>query len=426
MAKSRRRAPPRRRYRCNVVHPITSKVIKLEERTRADLEHAKDRFHELRDALRFGKLSPEAFGAQLELLRSGKLREHSLPTVAEVWRAYVATVTHPSTKSKLGSAWKLLEPLIGSELVVALTDARLREFVAALEVQGYSSSYITKTCWAFLSAAVNHAKDARVIERLPWENFQPPRVVSVGQRPGATAIEHVAALALAAREEDEADRKRYEGATEKQRKAWRLSPLFDFEERVTVLTLGGFRNGEGAGLGWDHCDFDRELLTIAVQALDQWRKHWPEKTRPDFPTKNAKTEGGPLVQRMHPDLKIALLEQRAKLEALGWYRPDGPVFPTYDGGWRRNGNCIYPEDLRRIAIASGIPNAEAWVTHSTRHSFTTLELAGLGDPKKVIGRTGHASIRQLEPYVHAEKAIASGIPRLSGHLGKPKHEEPPP
>jgi integrase len=389
------------RHRWQGIHPVTGARFSLTARTAGDLAELVARARRIGHELRAGVVSLEQANTQCEELTRGKTRVHRLIVLGDAWRDYVATQIHPDTRGKLGSVWKHYLAPLEHVPVASFTDGKLEELVAKWMGAGLSPKYVTHTIWAFLSAAIRHAKRARKIERLPWDEFRPPRAI-VRRRPAAaTKVEHVARCIAVARADDALEEAR--------------GNLGDMHRRIGVLCLSGMRNGEGAGLGWDHVDFETELLTIAVQAIDQWQKHFPEKTRPDFHTKNAKASG-PLVQRMHPDVKRLLLAQRDALRARGWYRDDGPVFPTRGGAWRKNANCIYPEDMKAIAIRAGIPNAARWVTHSLRHSNATLELRSGGIPRDVQKRIGHSTLRQLEAYVHDISGAASAIPSVLDEL----------
>jgi integrase len=403
------------RHRWQGTHPVTGGRWSLTAQTHGDLAELIARARRIGHELRAGTISLEQALARCdELVGRRAAIVARLITFGEAWRAYVETQVHPHTRSKLASVWKHHLSILDATPVASLTDAKLDELVATWLRAGLAPKYIRNTLWAFLAAAVRHAKRARRIERLPWDEFKPPRGV-VRRRPAAaTKPDHLAAVIAEARKDDALEEAR--------------GKLGDLHCRIGVLGLAGMRNGEGAGLGWDRVDFDADTITIEFQALDQWQKHYPEKTRPDIPTKNAK-EAGPLVQRMHPDCRVLLLEQRERLKRLGWYRADGPVFPTAGGAWRKNANCIYPEDMKAIAIRAGVPNAARWVTHSLRHSFSTLELRGGGAPRDVQRRTGHASLAQLEQYVHDApgELAASAIGRvLGGPTGKTSDGNKPP
>ena len=401
-------APRRSRKRWQGTNPITGARMSLEAKTAGDLAELVARARRIGHELRAGTLTEEQAHAQIAMLKSGRIALPRLVRLRDIWPGYLATLTHPPTKAKAVSTWKILEPELGAELVAEIHDGRLDRAFATWTAKGYSSSYVTKTIWAFLAAAVTHAKRAKIIARLPWDEPRPPKVITKRRPSAATELEELAAIVAAAKVEDLLEEAR--------------GRLGDLARRVLVLCLCNLRSGEGAGLGWDHVDFARGLISIEFQALDQWRTHYPDKTRPDFKTKNAKKKG-PLVMRLHPDALEALTEQKRALEARGWYREDGPVFPTKNGAWRLNANCIYPEDARRIAVAAGIPHAARFVTHSFRHTGASLEMGAGANPLATIKRTGHSTIRQLEQYGHTRDLPASAIPRLPAIVERAAAEE---
>lgn len=397
------------------MHPVTGARWSLSARTAGELAELVARAHRIGHDFRAGKLTSEEAIGECAFVQTGKVPRVRVLTFGEAWRAYEPTLVHPHVKSKAASVWKHHLVELDGELVVTFNDARLEALVRRWTEKGLAPKTIRSTLWAFFSAAIRHARRSRRIERLPWETFQPPRAI-VRRRPAAaTKIEELAAIVAVARRDDEIEETR--------------GKLGDLARRVLVLALCGMRNGEGAGLGWDAVDFDGNTVTVAYQAIDQWQRHYPKKKRPDIPVKNPQLSR-PLVQQLHPDARDALLEQREALRARGWYRHDGPVFPTTGGAWRKNANCIYPEDAKALAKRAGVPNAARWVTHSLRHSNASLELAGGAAPRAVQQRLGHSSLRMLDQYAHGGEGAPSAIPRLDLALrrdaGKPSDEEDPP
>lgn len=396
---------PRKRQRWWGTHPVTGARITISARTAGELAELVARVRYITHEYRVGRLTSGDASNDLALVQQGKpprARGAAL-TFGDAWRAYEETIVHPHARSKLRGVWKLHLAELDKEPVTAFNNGRLDALIAGWTAKGLSPRTVRHTLWAFLSAAIRYAHRSRWIERLPWDNFQPPRA-PVRRRPAAaTELADFAALVALARGDDALDEEK--------------GRLGDLARRILVLGLCGLRNGEGAGLGWDRIDFDADTITIDCQAIDQWQRYFPDKARPDFPVKNPR-ESGPLVQRLHPDARAALLEQREALRARGWYRPDGPVFPTRDGSWRKNANCIYPEDMKTLAVRAGIPNAARWVTHSLRHSTATLELLHGGAPRIVQRRIGHASLRMLEQYAHGGDGGPSAIPRVPQGTGK--------
>jgi hypothetical protein len=125
-------------------------------------------------------------------------------------------------------------------------------------------------------------------------------------------------------------------------------------------------------------------------------------------------------QALHADVVFALRAWREMSQGLGWYRPEGPVWPSEVGDsaghWRKGGVVLPPRIVRRLVVSAGLPNPERWVTHSTRHSTVTLEaVAGGSDLRSVAGRVG-MTIDMLETYLHqAGRGLASSrLPSLTG------------
>jgi hypothetical protein len=176
------------------------------------------------------------------------------------------------------------------------------------------------------------------------------------------------------------------------------------------------RQAEACGLGWDRLEIDQEpfILRIVCQAGQSWHLKHPDWKRPADPTKTKK----PRSQILHPTVVLILRAQRAELQSRGWFRCDGPVFPAHGGRWRTTGEVVKPETMRRIAQDAGLPNAAEWVTHSTRHSFATLEAVASRDLKATQARTGHSSIQQLDSYLHAAGLYLgrSAVPELPVHV----------
>jgi hypothetical protein len=79
-----------------------------------------------------------------------------------------------------------------------------------------------------------------------------------------------------------------------------------------------------------------------------------------------------------------------------------------------SGRVLIPEKMKQFAREAGFPRPELWTVHSLRHSFASLEVKSSGDLKRTQERTGHASVRQLEGYLHATGGFLgdTAIPEL--------------
>ena len=125
---------------------------------------------------------------------------------------------------------------------------------------------------------------------------------------------------------------------------------------------------------------------------------------------------------LHSAAVEMLRRQRRALEAIGWYRPDGPVFPGIDGAWRRTPRAIRPEIFRDLVRRAGLPRPERWVPHSLRHSTATLELMASGfNVLAVQKRLRHANPKTTWGYAHALQrgATRSSLPELTMPVATP-------
>jgi integrase len=239
-------------------------------------------------------------------------------------------------------------------------------------------------------------------------------------------VDEATRVIAAAVAEDKARRTASEGHA-----AWMVAYLHDLGPRTAVTLFLALRNGELAGLGWDDLGLDgpRPVARIRHQALDQWRTHYPDWRRPLAPPKGGRER----TVLVHPTALVALLAQRESLQARGWFRADGPVFPgnvgtRFEGTWRNNANGIPPATLKRLAAAAGLPFPDEWVTHSLRHSLATVESVSGADLRSIQTRTGHGSLRVLEDYIHARTGrdlAPSAVPALPVTFEVQTHDTDP-
>lgn len=386
--------------RSQIAHPsLPGRRLSLTARTPGHLYEQKRYVDELARDLQIGRKSQEQVTRALRGLLYGPLN------AAAAWDTWVATES-PQGQAKARSVWKnMFAESFAAVLLIEIEGGALDDWQALMQREGYAPKSIRAAYWCLAAAAKRAIRDRR-IDGLPWGEWRPKKGASVRPREAARNVGELEALLRACLDQDRAR------AT--------LGFYADLAHRATVIALLGLRQGEAAGLGWDRIDLVNGIVTIEFQALDSWRTHWPKKERPDFPLKNKKSHR----QKIHPSALEALCAQKCLLEKWGLYRADGPVFPaTFNNGrarhngWRSNANTIKPEKMKTIAVAAGVPNADRWVVHSLRHSFASLEVANGNDLKSAQGRTGHASMRQLEEYVHASRELpASAIPLLElGH-----------
>jgi integrase len=387
-------------YSSRITHPLDPrKRIHLVGGTAHELEARRAFIKTKEMELELGIITEQQFAAFLR----GFDRRKERAELETLWRAYEATCS-PDHAGKIRSIWRSqLMELFAGELALDLTAQKMsrwerwmREPLHVLRHktgQAYSPKTVQDT-FGHLTAALRAAIPEQ-LEALPWTlangKLWKPRAVrpeEARERPACGTVEELELLVRAALEHD---------------KALRARGLFaDNAERVAVVALLALRNGEGSGLAWDDLTLEgeRPRARIRHQAVDQWRTHYPG----DRPRKAPKGRRERALA-LHPTALVALLAQRELLEARGWYRPDGPVFPSpsgpFEGTWRNNANCITPEVFKRYAKAAGFPNWETWVPHSLRHSAATLEGEAGASLRSIQGRTGHSSLTNLEAYIHA-------------------------
>ncbi len=321
----------------------------------------------------------------------------------------------PGSERPARGAWRnLLEPWFGTSVVWDLTAATLRAWKTDLERtrrpngrRGYAPKYM-RYAWDLLKGSVRLAMADGLLSELPWGDFyvpnpkRPQKERETARDPG-----EMLRLLMAARQWDE---------SEGRKTAFRFPILL-------VLMLTGLRQAEAAGLDWTDADFERGVLHVRRQAV----RGWPRLEGGDRP--QARPKGGKhREQTMHPDVERALRYQRHVLQTLGFYREDGPVFPRPGTPrWRTSGRVMAPAAFRSIVRRAGLPNVDAWVVHSTRHSFSRLELIGHGgDLTSVSRRTGHMDLETLQGYLQkpARDVGGSKIPELPPGLGVPAIEAP--
>lgn len=235
------------------------------------------------------------------------------------------------------------------------------------------------------------------IEKLPWGKWRPygrGKVDAKNPREYTATFEELLSLVAEARKIDA--------------KKWSKGRYADLSIATVIGSLAFLRNAELAGLGWDDCEIDRDppRITSRHQAPRGWKKDFPAAKRSMVPPKNGKVHR----QILHVSAWYALLEQREQLRRLGWYRDDGPVFPSArTGTWTTTGRAIIPDQIRKAARAAGLPNIAAWCAHSLRHGGASLELVAQGgDRKATMARTGHQDPAVFDGYTHQ---LGRGVPR---------------
>lgn len=470
----------RRRYqrlengRCvsHIKNPFSDGRIKLSARSPEELADKKREIDALEEQVRrafalaeVGRMRVEDAArendeaARYVAHRFGRRRVETTPKgLGDLFGAYMATLRTVGAKRKALSAWRhQIAPLLGDLYTWELSRARMVSWELALRSASAPNS----------SSPAGHRPATRPGRRLRARRARLRRAERAERKAYAASTIRVAFELLRAahilfeispawgswrpKKGKRAPREaaRDPGELELLVKAalgrdlvyWRKGLYADLAYRVIVIALCGLRQGEAAGLGWDHVDLLRRTVTVRYQAIDGWKTLHPAMARPLFPVKNEKHDGPAHEQALHDDAYRVLVAQKAQLEKFGWYRPDGPVFPHHEGriidvraagqcpdgswkrearpfvtgrgAWRPNNNCIDPRAMRTLAAQAGVRNASAWVVHSLRASFATLEILSGQDPKSAQARTGHATMRALEAYVYAPRGLVkSRIPEL--------------
>jgi integrase len=389
------------KWRYQYRHPVTGKRGSITASTREEVAERARRLGALRTDLQYGA-DPRSVDQMLRPALGKTLR------VSDVWARYLLSLTRRARAKAQGIFRQHLAEL-GPLLVWELDETCMGAWRARLASTGgrAGTGRAPKTirlAYDLLSSAVR--KSGLAAERLPWGTWRPPSARQPQKpRECVRSIEELAAILLAARDHDttELRRGRYSAAA----------------VAAAVLAFTGLRNAEAAGLGWDQVRATTEpaILRVVYQAPKGWPRSDPGP-RPLVPPKGGK----PRVQLLHPTAVAALQSQQARLTALGWYAPDGPVFPKTGGGWRTDGQALRPALLRRLVVAAGLPSPDSWTTHSLRHSFASLELlASGGDLRATQERTGHSSLEQLQGYLHqlGRGTPASRVPCLAPELFAP-------
>jgi integrase len=345
--------------------------------------------------IRAGVGDPREHQAHLRLLSEGPY------TIERAWHDYIARKP-PDQRRNVAGYWKnhYARFFASLTLIQATADvlARWEQWIA----EHLKASTIA-VVYSMLSSAVKLSIPHRIAS-LPWEPWRPTGIglPASEEREALRSMDEVRAVLLAARARDV--------------RARRDGHIGDWEARLTLATFTGMRQGEIGGLAWedvpglDSEDPAEHLMWIRHQVKRHWDRDHPEWKRPLDPPKghtrtNKKKPRKIVPQRLHADAVRVLRGQRERLRQMGWYRPDGPVFPGEDGAWRVDSEAIKVEVFREIVEESGIRcDLANMVPHSLRHTFTTLEAAALHaagqNLRSLQERTRHADASMLQVYMH--------------------------
>ena len=339
------------------------------------------------------------------LRQAGALERGMILTVDDIWKPYAMGQT-VRTRKICDAAWcHHLAPHFSGKPAASLDANAMKAWeTAERELPGRRAGEMispktVRNAYDLLRTAYGRAVAAGHLDAVPWEpGYRPPRVKahaeSVASREACRTVDELRRLVRAAMEYDE--------------KLQAKGRWSDMCARVFVVAMLGLRQGEAAGLGWDdlHIDDGSHDCLIVHQAVDNWRHAHPDWTRPlDVPKSDR-----PMFS-LHPRVVEFLRSHRRRLDDRGWYRPDGPVFPTIGGGarggqWRDKSELLKPDLFRELVRRAGLPSPERWVPHSLRHTYATLEGANAASLRDLQARTGHSSLKVLEGYM---KSVGRGL-----------------
>lgn len=369
--------------------PVTGKRRTIVAETPAQLEAKLARLRDVRTDMRIG-MTPQEAEARIRPVVGTRM------TVEECWQRYEAGLDRSLEKGK--SVWaRRLAPWFAGKTLWELTADVMRAWEAEQRRAGFAMATVG-LAYDMLAAAVN-LQAPQVIPGLPWGKWRPQRENKdehfVPKRPAVGDVGSLRMLVDAAAKDDA--------------KVWRRGRYSVNARAVAVMAFCMLRQGEAAGLGWDHVDIDTPLpesgpnsnvIVVEYQAGKGWRKRHTDRPR-DTPKDGVRR----LI--MHPVVVMMLREQREELIQREQYRQDGPVFPAPGGQWLSQGVLVAPRKLKKWAAEAGFPQAERWCAHSLRHSGIMLEVAASGgDVIGVMKRSGHSDLRAIRGYLHS----------MGGHL----------
>ncbi len=370
------------RLRKQVTDPLTGRRVSIAADSPLELAARVGRIAQIRRDLRSGVRTPA------DVRRASASAIYGELTVLDVWRDWIEPKeqTGPTWVGAMHSLWNNRFAELGPLRHFELTEGRMVKWWAAQLAHGIAET-TAKNAFDALCAAFRLAVRSSKLDALPWGPWR-PRAPRRREREACRSFAELRALLQACTRRDEV--------------LWTSGRFADLTYRVGAIFYLGLRQGEAAGLGWDRLQIDEPPLFAVIdwQACADWRRRHPEWLRPMDPPKTRRSRTLDLSST--PSAVEVFRAARGQLQARGWYRPDGPVFPGPHGEWRERPKTIAPDVLRACVRDAGLPNPERWVTHSLRHSFATLELvAHEGDTKSVQQRTGHSSAAMLEHYLHA-------------------------
>lgn len=394
----------KKRLRAQVTDPISGRRKNVYADDPGALAHRVSRLRGIRDDLQAGIINRAQAEEFSRPIVSGPL------TMALAFERYVKTLKPPSARIAKAN-WKArLKAWFELSTPWQCTREKMAAWEADLVRRGDAPKTI-KNSYDHLAACCRMMIDSSEIDGLPWgdvsrfqggSGWRPQKAIAKKTRRALATVDQLAAFLACARADDMIH--------------WKRGEYSDRSTVLAVLFLTGLRQAEACALSWEDLSLDEgpAIMRVNFQAKSGWHKRQPVDARPREPTKTRTARS----QALHKSVVQVLKWQRAELYRRGWYRPDGPVFPGLNGAYRTTGRVIKPEKMREYAKSAGFPFWQDWVTHSTRHSFATLEVvASGGDLKATQARTGHADVRQLAAYLHdsgrfAGESAVGDVPML--------------
>lgn len=387
--------------------------------SQAEVDAKLRELHRQAQDYRLGLVEETTLRARVEGVAGGPLK------VRDAWDRHVAASYGESWAKQAASIWRNhLEPYVGDMTVVQLTSDVWGKWEKKLQEQKYSQHTI---CLAYncLAAAVRRQKKEHRIGLVPWGDWRPRTPARRGGRSGLRTVEELGALLEACRSLDLA--RSAEGASgggggPLDPGAQRFADLY---YRVAASALTGMRQGELAALCWsDLVNLDQQdrmlhgkvLLYVRHQAKRGWKERHPEWERPLYRTKSRERSPDPddPPQVLHPSAIKVFIGQRWNLQNHGFYRPDGPVFPSRRGAWRTHPVVIRPDrEWEKVCTLAGI-DPHRMPPHGLRHTFGTLEALASSDLKGLQLRGRWRSLKIAQGYMHdAGRGLpVSNVPEL--------------
>ena len=385
------------RYAKQVTNPLTKKRDWLRADTPMELLTMVAEVNRVRRNARAGLIAYQELGkAVSDATKRGT-------TLADAWEKYrLGTGMSESWRKKLGVAvpkkneipkgmwFHHIGPQLGKRTLHELTGEVMAEWASWLSKRAAPAT--VDNIYQCVRACVRCAIERGELREFPWGPWKLKLSVEAKRKSLGDSRD---ALKTSA-ELEEFLRAAEVVAKREALRGW----LPDLHRRIACMALIAWRGSEGVAFSWDHLRVEpdgRIALHVRHAAKEGWRKRYGADGRP-FDAPKAGSVGAIYLD---PRGKVvtALREQRAELERLGWYRPDGPVFPDYQGRYRARA-LVVSEVVREVARLANLDHAGLrWVQHSLRHSGVRLGLAAGMSPREVQKLARHTSLETTEVYV---------------------------